>query len=226
MTYLWKNDPCQNKWYILAKAYSVIRDMQGKAHSPIQIFLQVNAPFIKVAEPANYIGRLGYVIDTVVDAGGAVLSHHLFATDMPVEKELLLSNVSVQDVIANSINFGYVKTHAFMPAIQEPLTVMIAMNTQERPIPESDTSSLQPACIVVGGANVPGMPDAATSTHGQDINAMDSAAAAVDPSQHNDTASAGTTSTTGNSGAQAHSNSGRNVSNGTLAAINTPERFS
>lgn len=132
MTFLWKNDPCQNKWYILAKAYSVIRDVQGKANSPVAIFLQINAPFINVAEPASYMGKLGYALDTVVDVDGTVLDHRLYSTHMPIDQGLLVTNASVQDVIANSVNVGYVKTQALMPTADEPLMSMMAVTAQNQ----------------------------------------------------------------------------------------------
>ena len=133
LTFLWKHDPCQNKWYILAKAYSVIRDVQGKANSPLQLFLHINGPFISVAKPDNYLGELKYVLNTVVAADGTMLDHCLYPTDNPIDEKLKFTNVSVQDVIANSINSGYVKTQGLMPITEQPLTVMMAMTTPENP---------------------------------------------------------------------------------------------
>ena len=131
LTFLWKRDPCQNKWYILAKAYSVIRDVQGKANSPLQLFLHINDSFISVAEPDHYLSELKYNLDTVFAADGTMLEHRLYATNGPIDEKLKFTNLSVQDVIANSVKSGYVKTQALMPITEQPLMVMMAMTSPE-----------------------------------------------------------------------------------------------
>ncbi len=59
------------KWSILAKAYSMIRDSQGKAASPLDIFLQITCTYIGIIDRTIYLGLLGLEIGST---GSEVLS--------------------------------------------------------------------------------------------------------------------------------------------------------
>jgi hypothetical protein len=51
LTRMWQEDPFKAKWAIVAKAYSIIRDKVGKAHAPLDIFLQTVCPHIGKPDP-------------------------------------------------------------------------------------------------------------------------------------------------------------------------------
>ena len=107
----------------------MIRDVQGKANSPLQTFLQINAPFMNTADPASYLGKLGYILDAVVGVDDTVVDQLLYASDMPIDEALSTTNLSVQDVIAHSIVSGFVKTEGLQSSEAEPLMVMLAVPT-------------------------------------------------------------------------------------------------
>ena len=100
LTFLWKNDPAQNKWAILAKAYSIIRDAQGKLASPVEIFLSINAPFIKVPHPSEYLRAMGWAI-----SGG---NDFCIVRQNAIDKSFLETRHSVHDIIQHSIEAGFV----------------------------------------------------------------------------------------------------------------------
>jgi hypothetical protein len=58
---LWKKDPFQAKWVILAKAYSMLRDEHGKGMCPFDKFLSIAAPAIGIISPDAYMDMLGWV---------------------------------------------------------------------------------------------------------------------------------------------------------------------
>ena len=57
---LWDKDPFKGKWQILAKAFSVIRDVKGKKDASLDSFLAIAAPFIGVVGTVDYLPLLGF----------------------------------------------------------------------------------------------------------------------------------------------------------------------
>lgn len=102
LTILWQNDPFKAKWSILAKSYSLIRDSQGKANAPLEKFLAINGPLIGIIEPAYYLEALSWEV-AVDEDGQTVMRRH----GNSIDQHLLITNVSVNDVIRNSYNQGY-----------------------------------------------------------------------------------------------------------------------
>ena len=104
LTYLWQHDPCKPKWAILAKAYTIIRDSQGKDKTPLDKFLVINAPYINVATPDTYFEQLGWVV--IGNEYTIVQRKTLFS----INPMLLVTTVSVEDVLRYSYDKGYVST--------------------------------------------------------------------------------------------------------------------
>ena len=102
LTILWQNDPFKAKWSILAKSYSLIRDHQGKANSPLDKFLAINGPLIGVIEPACYLEALSW--EVTVDENGQTLLRRYGSS---IDEHLFITNVSVNDLIRNSHDHGY-----------------------------------------------------------------------------------------------------------------------
>lgn len=102
LTVLWQNDPFKAKWSILAKSYSLIRNSQGKANAPLEKFLAINGPLIGVIEPARYLEALSW--EVAVDEEGQTVMRR---NGNPIDEQLFITNVSVNDVIRNSYDEGY-----------------------------------------------------------------------------------------------------------------------
>ena len=100
ITFLWQHDANHNMWIILAKAYSIIRDAQGKAMSPIEVFLIINAPFVNVPPPGDYLRAMGWAISDGNEAS--------IIRKGAVDSAFTQTHHSVLDVVQHSIEAGYV----------------------------------------------------------------------------------------------------------------------
>jgi len=107
LTFLWQTDPFKAKWSILAKAYSVIRDHEGKEKAPLDGFLSINANFIGIIDPGSYLVMLGWQI--AADGDGQIVLRREFEVNVnSLDVHLLTTNASVNDVVCNSYLHGYI----------------------------------------------------------------------------------------------------------------------
>ncbi|KAL9640852.1 MAG: hypothetical protein Q9164_000010 [Protoblastenia rupestris] len=112
---MWAADPFKAKWALLAKAYSMIRDDQGKRNAPLDGFLAINAPFIHVIEPSQYLKVIGWEATLTVK----------------IDRRLLTTNVSVNDLISNSHRQGYFTGNLFNVLLSEnEASMMMATASQ------------------------------------------------------------------------------------------------
>ena len=99
---MWQADPFKAKWTILAKAYSTIRDVQGKANAPLNQFLALNAPVVRIIEPPKYLNALGWVLFVENDG------HTVIRREQPrIDIASMATGISVNGIIANSYLHGY-----------------------------------------------------------------------------------------------------------------------
>lgn len=106
LTHLWRADPTKSKWTILAKAYSEIRDKMGKKRAPLPRFLAINAPFIGVVDPDDYLRIHGW---DLIDRDGQTILRRAVRPDGAANGSIMLTtNASVGDVIRNSYYHGYI----------------------------------------------------------------------------------------------------------------------
>lgn len=107
LTFLWQTDPFKAKWSILAKAYSVIRDHEGKEKAPLDGFLLINANFIGIIDPGSYLVMLGWQI--AADGDGQIVLRREFEVNVnSLDVHLLTTNASVNDVVCNTYLHGYI----------------------------------------------------------------------------------------------------------------------
>lgn len=103
---LWKADPFQAKWAILAKAFSDIRDMKGKTDAALPEFLEINSTFIKVISAEDYLATLGWQLVGDAEGNLNLLREAGFQT-ASLGSDMLTTNLSVADVVENSYKHGY-----------------------------------------------------------------------------------------------------------------------
>jgi hypothetical protein len=60
LTVLWKADPFEAKWSILAKSYSILRGNRDKEEVSLDKFLEMCAPLIGVIPPDIYLSVMGW----------------------------------------------------------------------------------------------------------------------------------------------------------------------
>ena len=106
LVYMWQSDPFKAKWAILAKAYSVIRDQEGKENAPLDKFLFINSNLIGIVAPKSYMVILGWVIAPV--DGQLMLRRDLKFNPNSIDTRLLTTNLSVDDVVKHNYNNGYI----------------------------------------------------------------------------------------------------------------------
>lgn len=108
LTYLWQAEPCKGKWSIIAKAYSIVRDLKGKEDAPLDSFLRINAPYVGIVKPEEYMSVLGWNIE--IDHFGQLILRRTADLSMRnFDSNILTTNVSVEDVVRNSYELGYIE---------------------------------------------------------------------------------------------------------------------
>lgn len=142
MTALWRADPFQAKWAILAKAFSEIRDVKGKSDALLPEFLSINGPLLRIIEPELYLMALGWNLTLDAEAQ-MVLRREPSFDSASVGNDLLITNVSVAEVIENCYEHGYIVRDSDIVKPNSNGQVMIM------------ASSVQPTKPVkISGANV------------------------------------------------------------------------
>ncbi|KAL9127072.1 MAG: hypothetical protein Q9217_003974 [Psora testacea] len=127
MKHMWEADPFKAKWAILAKAYSVIRDDQGKGNAPLDSFLAINAPIMDVIEPAHYFKTLGWEVS--LDEEGQTVMR---LSSRKIDQHFLTTNVSVNDLIGNSYRQGYFTGNLFNVLLSDNEASMTMVTTSRR----------------------------------------------------------------------------------------------
>lgn len=127
LTFLWQNDHYKAKWSVLAKAYSIIRDIVGKDNAPLDLFLTINTPFVGIVDGSDYLAVSGYEMACDEHGVGKLVQiPKTSASSLQVSREHLATNVSVDDIISNCVACGYVngdQLYLAMPADQATLTM-------------------------------------------------------------------------------------------------------
>ncbi|KJK75530.1 hypothetical protein H634G_08894 [Metarhizium anisopliae BRIP 53293] len=62
LTTLWNKDPFRNKWALIAKVYSFVRDEIGKDKITLASFLSFSCPVMGIIEPQSYLTILGWSV--------------------------------------------------------------------------------------------------------------------------------------------------------------------
>ncbi|RMJ09177.1 hypothetical protein CDV36_011206 [Fusarium kuroshium] len=103
LTTLWNKETQRNKWALIAKVYSFVRDHLGKGKVNLAAFLALCCPIMRMIDPTDYLNTLGWVIQD--NAEGAMtliqtqsVQHSVEPTSAPdvyptSEIELLISLV-------------------------------------------------------------------------------------------------------------------------------------
>ncbi|KND90383.1 Mating-type protein MAT-1 [Tolypocladium ophioglossoides CBS 100239] len=62
LTTLWNKDPFRNKWTLIAKVYSFVRDAIGKDKVSLSYFLSLACPTMKIIDISAYLAALGWIL--------------------------------------------------------------------------------------------------------------------------------------------------------------------
>ena len=108
MKHMWEADPFKAKWAILAKAYSMIRDEQGKSNTPLDDFLALSVPKINIIKPTHYLDAIGWKI-----AHGEEGQISMQLSGKVIDLDFLTTDVSVNDLIRNAYRVGFFTGNLF-----------------------------------------------------------------------------------------------------------------
>jgi hypothetical protein len=107
LTKLWNQDPRRNKWALVAKVYSFIRDHVGKSRINLSAFLGVVCPMMKIIHPDDYLQTLGWI--SAQDAEGNLLLRQDKAK-MSANLQALVDNehpITEFDLLTDVLTAGY-----------------------------------------------------------------------------------------------------------------------
>lgn len=137
MTHLWQADPTKAKWAILAKAYSELRDKVGKKRAPLPPFLAINAPFVGVIHPDDYLRVHGW--ELIGRDGQTILRRAARPDGAVYGTSMLTTNASVEDVVRNSYYHGFINEDNFaFAAPSGGMSLIMATSAQPVGHPSSD----------------------------------------------------------------------------------------
>jgi hypothetical protein len=109
---LWSQDPYRNRWALVAKVYSFIRDEIGKERIPLSSFLSACCPVMKIIEPSLYLPMLGWHIKQVTDGNSQLIRHD--SSTGPGHDELEIQNYprTEFDLLCATLSAGLLPTHS------------------------------------------------------------------------------------------------------------------
>ena len=102
---LWQADLFQAKWSIVAKAYSVIRDIKGKDLAPLAAFLKIACPLVGIIAPEEYLTTLGW--DISIKDGEKRINRSFIPDFNGFEPQIQTTAMSVDDVVNHCKQVGY-----------------------------------------------------------------------------------------------------------------------
>ncbi|KAF4119844.1 mating type protein MAT1-1-1 [Geosmithia morbida] len=133
LTTLWNQDPFRNKWVLVAKVYSFIRDEVGKDKIPLSQFLGISCPLMKIISPSAYLSTLGWRVDNQNEKGQHLVRFDPAASNNVADIQLQNCPNTELDLLALVLDFG------FLPA--ESFGLMQRMGANSNPIMTADTGN-------------------------------------------------------------------------------------
>ncbi|KAI9653549.1 MAG: hypothetical protein M1829_001171 [Trizodia sp. TS-e1964] len=104
---LWKEDPFKNKWHLIARALSIIREIVGRTKSPLDNFLTIVCPYMQILTYQEYAQRLGWTL-VIGPFGDLKFFQDPDCIDRTVFAALGDENYTVGDLVNLSLATGYV----------------------------------------------------------------------------------------------------------------------
>ena len=116
LTQLWAADTQKAKFSLLAKAYSMIRDLKGKRDAPLDVFLSVTCPKIGIVSAKDYLAVFGWQVLTHDDDQVSLVRSSATIT---MSDQMCTTNMSVRDLIEHCKDTMYI-TDDDVRCITEP----------------------------------------------------------------------------------------------------------
>nr|ALH25003.1 MAT1-1-1 [Ophiocordyceps sinensis] len=111
LTTLWHKDPFRNKWALIAKVYSFVRDQIGKDKVSLSYFMSLACPTMTIIEPAAYLNALGWCVQDD-DAGSQKLFQDESSANLDQSSLLSAEYPSTEiELLSALVNIGYFPDH-------------------------------------------------------------------------------------------------------------------
>lgn len=105
LTVLWKADPFEAKWSILAKSYSILRGNRDKEEVSLDKFLELCAPLIGVIPPNIYLSAMGWELGESheQDQVSSLTAHSFLLASQKMVTHSLLRRRAARTSLASSL---------------------------------------------------------------------------------------------------------------------------
>nr|ABG45907.1 putative alpha1 mating-type protein [Fulvia fulva] len=136
LTILWRADPFEAKWAVLAKAYSVLRGCREKKDAPLDTFFVFCAPLIGVIPPEEYLQCMGWQMGPPLEGDLEKTPQliRLFTPNLDTFPEkYTMTTLSVDDLVNHCYTLGYVvasndgspsaSTHGSLTMVSKPTAI-------------------------------------------------------------------------------------------------------
>ncbi|CEJ95236.1 hypothetical protein VHEMI10727 [[Torrubiella] hemipterigena] len=107
LTMLWHNEPSRNKWVLIAKVYSILRDEFGKPKVPLADFLKYACPVMHVVEPAAYFKVVGRALVKDTDGNFKVVQVAPEPSLKKIRQHCRSSPSTEVDLVLEMVQNGY-----------------------------------------------------------------------------------------------------------------------
>ena len=108
LTKMWKVDPFKAKWAVIAKAYSKIRDLIGKEEAPLEVFLALVCPKLRLIPAGKYLETMGWELIYTEDMYTEVVTLTVAQTNAPRDLAIPATTpMTDNDLIHFAARFNY-----------------------------------------------------------------------------------------------------------------------
>jgi hypothetical protein len=114
LTALWQHEPFRNRWTLIAKVYSFIRDEVGKQKVSLPYFLGICCPIMKIISPISYLHFFGWTVEGN-EKEGQKLVRQWTPTDNQIEGIQSQSYPNTEmDLLRTMLSLGYLPDESMM----------------------------------------------------------------------------------------------------------------
>jgi hypothetical protein len=147
---VWNSDLFHAKWTLLARTYSIIRDISGRERTPVDRFLQLAGQHIGVIPPESYMDVMGITIISQSD-GSRSVSQSLLNNHDVFSKYSSAESPSISSLLQFCFEIGYISPDGGGFVIESPI-VEHSLPAYEHSLPlfQQTSESLEPALSMVG----------------------------------------------------------------------------
>ena len=113
LTTLWAQDAFRNKWALVAKVYSFVRDEAGKKKVALGDFLGIACPIMSIIDPSEYLDALGWSVEEDDNGSEALVRDNIVAATFTATSDIPNIPSTELELLISMINVGYLPEDGF-----------------------------------------------------------------------------------------------------------------